>query len=136
MLIGPRVVAFACVLPNSLRDLLDTHCDVALFSELRLGDLGPGTRAGCELGPEEEVTVSEDDGDSDSEAEADEASAEEESAAEESEDEQSWAEEGHAEDHEIRALCTAPRDRRRALSRRYKRHGLKFSRPPPSEPPA
>ena len=41
LLIGPRAVAFARVLPNSLHDLLDTRCDVALFPELRLGDLGP-----------------------------------------------------------------------------------------------
>ena len=87
------------------------------------------TAAGCELGPAEEAAVS--DGDGDSAVEADEASAEEES-----EDEQSSAEEDHAEDHDRRALCAVPRDRRRALGRRYRRHGLKFSRPPPTESPA
>ena len=93
------------------------------------------TRAGCELGPEEEVTLSEDDDDSDSEAEVDEGR-EEESAAEESEEEQSSAEEDHAADDDHRETCSEPIDRRQALCRRYKRHGLKFSRPSPAEPPA
>ena len=93
------------------------------------------TRAGCELGPEEEVTLSEDDGDSDSEAEVDEDS-EEESAAEESEEEQDEAEEDYAADYDSRAHAQEPLDRRQTLCRRYKRHGLKFSRPPPAEPPA
>ena len=94
------------------------------------------TSAGCELGPGEEVTLSEDDGDSDSEeAEADEDS-EEESAAEESEDEQDETQEDYEADHESRALCEVPRDRRQTLLRRYKRLYRKSSRPKPSEPPS
>ena len=69
--------------------------------------------------------------DGDSADEEDEASAEEES-----EDEQSSAEEDYAADHDHRATCAEPLDRRQALCRRYRRHRLKFSRPPPAEPPA
>ena len=77
------------------------------------------TAAGCELGPEEEAAVSDDDGDSADEA--DEAGAEGGG-----EDEPSSAED--EEDHDLRALlCAVPRARCRALSRRY---GLKASRPP------
>ena len=89
----------------------------------------------CELGTEEEVSLSEEDGDSDSEAEVDEGS-EKESAAEESEDEQDEAELGYEADYECRALYEVPRDRRQTWSRRYKRLNRKFSRPTPSEPPS
>ena len=86
------------------------------------------TAAGCELGPEEDAAVSDD---GDSADEDDEASAEEES-----EEEQSSAEEDYAADHDHRETCAEPLDRRRALCRRHRRHRLKFSRPPPAEPPA
>ena len=42
----------------------------------------------------------------------------------------------YAADHDHRATCAEPLYRRRALCRRYRRHRLKFSRPPPAEPPA
>ena len=87
-----------------------------------------GTVAGCELGPEEDAAVSDDGGSVDEENEA--------SAEEESEDEQSSAEEDYAADHDHRATCAEPLDRRQTLCRRDRRHGLKFSRPPPAEPPA
>ena len=57
----------------------------------------------------------------------------ESSAEEESEDEQSSAEEEHGEDYERRPICEEPLDRRQLLSKRYRRHRLKFSRPPPAE---
>ena len=82
------------------------------------------TAAGCEPDPED-VAVSEDDDSADEEHES--------SAEEESEDEQSSAEEEHGEDYERRPLCEEPPDRRRLLSKRYRRHRVKFSRPPPAE---
>jgi hypothetical protein len=73
--------------------------------------------------------VSEDDDSADEEGE----SSAESSAEEESEDEQSSAGEDHDEDHDQRATCTEPLDRRQLLRKRYKRHRLKLSRPPPAE---
>jgi hypothetical protein len=85
------------------------------------------TAAGCEPRPED-VAVSEDGDSADEEGES--------SAEEESEDEQSSAEEDHAAGHDQRTTCAEPLDRRQTLLRRYRRHILKFSRPPPAESPA
>jgi len=82
------------------------------------------TPAGCEPNPED-VAVSEDGDSADEEHES--------SAEEESEDEQSSAEEEHGEDYERRSLCEEPPERRRLLSKRYRRHRVKFSRPLPAE---
>jgi len=82
------------------------------------------TAAGCEPDPED-VAVSEDGDSADEEHES--------SAEEESEDEQSSAGEDHDEDYERRTICDEPLDRSQLLRKRYRRHRIKFSRPPPAE---